>query len=145
VELQTSKYTCHRDITEHTSLLGHNTVSLCHWVCSTQTYRRIIVPLYSWSSSPGRPVWHRRWKHYTLFQTLGTIVPTTYFSIFNFFNFNLFCVRLIHRGYDPSDMELVYTENKVTNMHDVRYNTINFRIQLSRQHSDYNVIAEGLY
>jgi hypothetical protein len=28
---------------------------------------------------------------------------------------------------------------------DVRYNTINFRIQLSRQHSNYNVIAEGLY
>jgi hypothetical protein len=62
-----------------------------------------------------------------------------------FFNFNLFCVRLIHRLYDPSDMELVNTENKVTNIHDVRYNTINFRIQLSRRHSDYNVIAEGLY
>jgi len=26
------------------------------------------------------------------------------------FNFNLFCVHLIHRGYDPSDMELVNTE-----------------------------------
>ena len=25
-------------------------------------------------------------------------------------NFNLFCVHLIHRGYDPSDMELVNTE-----------------------------------
>jgi hypothetical protein len=38
----------------------------------------------------------------------------------------------IHRGYDPSDMELVNTENKVTNViHDVRY-------------CDYNVIAEGL-
>jgi hypothetical protein len=49
------------------------------------------------------------------------------------FNFNLFCVHLIHRGYDPSDIELVNTENKVTNIiHDVRYNTINFRIQLSR-------------
>jgi hypothetical protein len=48
-------------------------------------------------------------------------------SIFNF-NFNLFCVRLIHRGYDPSDMELVNTENKVTNIiHDVRYNTVNFQ------------------
>jgi hypothetical protein len=39
-----------------------------------------------------------------------------------FFNFNLFCIRLIHRGYDPLDMELVNTENKVTNIiHDVRY------------------------
>jgi hypothetical protein len=62
------------------------------------------------------------------------------------YNINLFCVRLIHRGYDPSDMELVNTENKVTNIiHDVRYNTVNFRIQLSRRHSDYNVIAERLY
>jgi hypothetical protein len=53
--------------------------------------------------------------------------------IFTIFNFNLFCVHLIHRGYDPSDMELVNTENKVTNIiHDVRYNTLNFRIQLSR-------------
>jgi hypothetical protein len=26
------------------------------------------------------------------------------------FNFNLFSVHLIHRGYDPSDMELVNTE-----------------------------------
>jgi hypothetical protein len=66
--------------------------------------------------------------------------------MFNNFNFNLFCFRLIHRGYDPSDMELVNTENKVTNIiHDVRYNTLNFRIQLSRQHCDYNVIEEGLY
>jgi hypothetical protein len=63
-----------------------------------------------------------------------------------YFNFNLFCIRLIHSGYDPSDMELVNTENKVTNIiHDVRYNTISCRIQLSRQHSDYNVIVEGLY
>jgi hypothetical protein len=52
----------------------------------------------------------------------------------------------MHRGYGPSDMELVNTENKVTNiMRDVRYNTINFRIQLSRRHTDYNVIVEGLY
>jgi len=26
------------------------------------------------------------------------------------FNFNLFSIRLIHRGYDQSDMELVNTE-----------------------------------
>jgi len=26
------------------------------------------------------------------------------------FNFNLFCFHLIHRGYDPSDMELINTE-----------------------------------
>ena len=26
------------------------------------------------------------------------------------FNFNLFTVHLIHRGYDPLDMELVNTE-----------------------------------
>jgi hypothetical protein len=52
----------------------------------------------------------------------------------------------MHRGYDPSDIELVNTENKVTNIiHYVRYNTINFRIQLSRRHSDNNVIVEGLY
>jgi hypothetical protein len=39
-------------------------------------------------------------------------------------NFNLFWVDLIHKVYDPSDMELVNTENKVTNIiHDVRYNT----------------------
>jgi hypothetical protein len=53
---------------------------------------------------------------------------------------------LIHRGYDALDMELVNTENKVKNIiHDVRYNTINFRIHLIRRHSDYSVIAEGLY
>jgi len=28
----------------------------------------------------------------------------------NYFNFNLFSVRMIHMGYDPSDMELVNTE-----------------------------------
>jgi len=67
-------------------------------------------------------------------------------NLFDIFNFNLFCIHLVHRGYDPSDMELVNTENKVTNiMHDVRFNTINFRIYLSRRHSDYNVIAERLY
>jgi hypothetical protein len=57
-----------------------------------------------------------------------SIIHTVYI-----FNFNLFCVRLIHRGYDPSDMELVNTENKVINIYsyDVRYNIINFRIQLS--------------
>ena len=50
--------------------------------------------------------------------------------VFVFFNlnFNLFCVHLIHRGYDPSDMELVITENKVTNIiHNIRYNTIQFQ------------------
>jgi hypothetical protein len=26
------------------------------------------------------------------------------------FNFNLFCVHLIHRGYGPSDIEIVSTE-----------------------------------
>jgi hypothetical protein len=61
-------------------------------------------------------------------------------------NFNLFCVHLIHWGYDPSDMELVGTENKVTNIiNDMRYNTIIFKIHLSRQHSNYNVIDERLY
>jgi hypothetical protein len=41
-------------------------------------------------------------------------------------------------------MELVNTENKVTNIiHDVRYNTINFRIYLKRWHSDCNVTAES--
>jgi hypothetical protein len=45
--------------------------------------------------------------------------------VFFNFNFNLFCVHLIHRGYDPSDMEFVNTANEVTNIiHDVRYNTI---------------------
>jgi hypothetical protein len=35
---------------------------------------------------------------------------------------------------------------RMTNMiHDVRYNTINFRIYLNGRHSDYNVIAEGFY
>ena len=29
------------------------------------------------------------------------------------FNFNLFCIHLIHRGYDPLDMELVNTEIKL--------------------------------
>jgi hypothetical protein len=53
--------------------------------------------------------------------------PTT-LTNFNF-NFHLFCVCLIQRGYDPSNMELVNTENKVTNIiHDVRYNTINFSL-----------------
>jgi hypothetical protein len=35
----------------------------------------------------------------------------TFDRIFNC-NFNLFSVHLIHRGYDPSDMELVNTEIK---------------------------------
>jgi hypothetical protein len=62
---------------------------------------------------------------------VGTDICKWTISIF--FNFNLFCVRFIHRGYDLSDMELVYTENKVTNIiYDVRYNTINFRIQYFR-------------
>jgi hypothetical protein len=80
----------------------------------------------------------------------GTVFPRSYNktvkpSTVNL-NLNLFCVRLIHRGYDPSDMELVNRENNVTNiLYDIRYNTINFRIQLTRRHSDYNVIAEGLY
>jgi hypothetical protein len=61
-------------------------------------------------------------------------------------NFNLFCVHLIHRGYDPSVMELVNTEKKVTNIiHDVKYNAVNFRIHRNRRYSDYNIIAEGLY
>jgi hypothetical protein len=62
------------------------------------------------------------------------------------FQFQFLCVHLIHRGYELSDMELVNTETKVINIiHDVRYNTINFRIQLSGRHSDCNVIVEGLY
>jgi hypothetical protein len=36
-------------------------------------------------------------------------LATVFITYFNF-NFNLFSVRLIHRGYDPSDMELVNTE-----------------------------------
>jgi hypothetical protein len=53
--------------------------------------------------------------------------------VLQFFNFNLFFIRLTHRGYDWSDMELVNTGNKVTNIiHDVRYNTLIFRIHLSR-------------
>jgi hypothetical protein len=37
------------------------------------------------------------------------------------FNFNLFGIHLIHKGHDLSDMELVNTENEVTNIiHDVR-------------------------
>jgi len=48
-------------------------------------------------------------------------------------NFNLFCIHLIQRGYDLSDMELVNSENKVTNIiHYVKHNTINFRIHLNR-------------
>jgi len=39
----------------------------------------------------------------------------TYFN-FNL-NLNLFGVHLIHRGYDLLDMELVITNNKVTNNH----------------------------
>jgi hypothetical protein len=65
---------------------------------------------------------------------------------FSIFNFNLFCVYLIHRGYDPSDMERVNTENNVTNIiHDVRYNTINFRIQLSRRHSNRETSVESVH
>jgi hypothetical protein len=37
------------------------------------------------------------------------------------FQFQLFCVHLIHKGYEPSDMELLNSESKVTNIiHDVR-------------------------
>jgi len=32
------------------------------------------------------------------------------------FNFNLFCVYLIHRGYDPSDVGTCQYRNKVTNL-----------------------------
>jgi hypothetical protein len=35
---------------------------------------------------------------------------------FNPIQTNLFCIHLIHRGYDPLDMEIVNTENKVTNI-----------------------------
>jgi hypothetical protein len=63
---------------------------------------------------------------------------------FHIFNFNLFCIHLIHRGYDPLDMELVNTENKVTNIiHNVRYNTVNFRIYVNWRHSDCNVTVES--
>ena len=52
---------------------------------------------------------------------------------------------MILRGCDPLDMEQY--GNKVTNIiHDVRYNrynTINLRIYLNRQHSDWNVAAES--
>jgi hypothetical protein len=50
----------------------------------------------------------------------------------NIVNFNLFCIHLIHRGYDPSDMEIVNTEIGLqiyihtsihTKIHDVRDNT----------------------
>jgi hypothetical protein len=54
------------------------------------------------------------------------------------FNFNLFCVKLIHTGYDPSDMELV---NKKRGC---KYHAW-CKIQYNRWHFDYNVTAEGLY
>jgi hypothetical protein len=56
--------------------------------------------------------------------------PFQYFfykiNIFSF-NFNLFCIHLIHRGYAPLDMETVNTEIQLqvyihTNIHDVRDN-----------------------
>jgi hypothetical protein len=50
---------------------------------------------------------------------------------------------LIHRDYDPSDMEIVNTENKVTSIHDVRYNTVNFSLYLDSQHSDCIVTVES--
>jgi len=46
------------------------------------------------------------------------------------FNFNLFCVHLIHKGCDLPEMELVNTEIRLQIIHNVRYNTINFRIYL---------------
>jgi len=46
------------------------------------------------------------------------------------FNFNLFCIHLIHRGCDLSDMELVKTEIRLQIIQNVRYNIINFRIYL---------------
>jgi len=59
-------------------------------------------------------------------------------------NFNLFCVRLTHKGFDPSDMELVNTEIGLhKSIHDIRYNTINLRMHLNRQNSDCNVAAES--
>jgi hypothetical protein len=62
--------------------------------------------------------------------------------------FKLFCIQLIHRGCDPSDMEIVNTENKVTeihtyNIHYVRYNRVNFSLYLHRQHSDCIVTVES--
>jgi len=57
--------------------------------------------------------------------------------------FNLFCVHLIRRGCDPSDMELVNTEMFTNIIHGVRYNTINLRMYLNRQHSDFNVAVES--
>jgi len=46
--------------------------------------------------------------------TWWSISDDVHWKQFQFFNFNLFCVHLIHRGYDPLDMELVNTGNKVT-------------------------------
>jgi hypothetical protein len=45
-------------------------------------------------------------------------------------------------------MEIVNTENKVTNIHtnnihDVRYNTVNLNLYLDRQHSDCIVTVES--
>jgi hypothetical protein len=66
-----------------------------------------------------------------------------------YFNFQFqFILHSFNRGYDPSDMELVNTENKVANkhtnnIHDVRYNTVNFSLYLDRQHSVCNVTVES--
>jgi len=59
------------------------------------------------------------------------------------FNCNLSCFHLIYRVCDPSDIELVNTEVMLQIIHYIRYNTINFRIYLSRRHSDCNVTAES--
>jgi hypothetical protein len=65
--------------------------------------------------------------------------------------FNLFCMHLIHRGYDPSDMEIVNAKIRLqihihvhtNNIHGVRYNTVNFSLYLDRQHSDCTVTVES--
>jgi len=48
-------------------------------------------------------------------------VHDVFLGLFSF-NFNLFCVHLMHRICDPSDMELVNTEIRLQIIHDVRYN-----------------------
>jgi len=51
----------------------------------------------------------------------GDVIEMTH--MYENIQLNLFCVHLILRGCDPSDMELVNTELMVTNItHNLRYN-----------------------
>jgi hypothetical protein len=55
--------------------------------------------------------WLKWMKYITMFFSLHS---SLFLSVSNInFNLNLFSVHLIHRGYDPSDMELVNTETRL--------------------------------